>query len=233
MGRSEGSLRPLMPALDATLLAAILLVAAILAVVLTTWARRRARRHAESRTDAATVHTVAGTRWVEEGRQLFDLWQDRIERLAERESRLATAELEIDQLRAQIAHLRQEGEVVSSERDHLRSILVRLDELIQRATETGLGVAPSARVAWSAPGPLDAASSRIREKLWQRILPADEPVRLWGGPGSGLLCDGCDAVIASSETEHEVEMPDGHSLRFHVACAGLWRVLKQALPPEA
>jgi TolA-binding protein len=222
-----------MPALDATLLGAILVVAAIVALALAAWARRRARRRAESRTDPATAHAVAGTRWVEEGRQLFDLWQDRIERLTERENRLAAAELEIDQLRAQIAHLRQESEAVSSERDQLRSIFVRLDELIQRATEARLGIAPSVRAAWPAPGPLDAASSRIREKVWQGYLPAEDPVRLWGGPGSGLPCDGCDAVIAPSEAEHEAEMPDGRTLRFHVTCAGLWRVLQQALPPEA
>ena len=63
-----------------------------------------------------------------------------------------------------------------------------------------------------------------------RHLPADDPVRLRGGLGSGLPCDGCDAVIASSEPEDEVEMPDGRILRFHVGCAGLWRALKQAMP---
>ena len=51
-----------------------------------------------------------------------------------------------------------------------------------------------------------------------------------GGYGSGLTCDGCDAPITSSEPEHEEEMSDGRTLRFHVACDGLWRVLKQALP---
>jgi hypothetical protein len=78
---------------------------------------------------------------------------------------------------------------------------------------------------------MDAASARIMDKLWQGTLPADDPVRLRGGLGSGLPCDGCDAVIASSEPEHEVEMPDGRTLlRFHVACTGLWRALKQAMP---
>ena len=76
----------------------------------------------------------------------------------------------------------------------------------------------------------DAASARIMDKLWQGTLPADEPVKTWGGLGSGLACDGCDAVITSSDPEHDVEMPDGRTLRFHVACAGLWRVLKQAMP---
>jgi hypothetical protein len=78
--------------------------------------------------------------------------------------------------------------------------------------------------------PMDAASARIMDKLWQGTLPADDPVRLRGGFGSGLPCDGCDAAIASSEPEDEVEMPDGRILRFHVGCAGLWRALKRAMP---
>jgi hypothetical protein len=36
-------------------------------------------------------------------------------------------------------------------------------------------------------------------------------------------------VILVNQLEHEVEMPGGRVLRFHSACAGLWRVLKQAL----
>jgi hypothetical protein len=63
-------------------------------------------------------------------------------------------------------------------------------------------------------------------EAWQDLKRRDEV----GGLGSGLPCDGCDAVIASSEPEHEVEMPDGRTLRFHIACTGLWRALKQAMP---
>jgi hypothetical protein len=74
-----------------------------------------------------------------------------------------------------------------------------------------------------------AASARITAKLWQGTLPADDPVKMWGGDGSGLPCAGCDMVIPVNQLEHEAEMPDGRTLRFHVACAGLWRV-KQALP---
>ena len=77
---------------------------------------------------------------------------------------------------------------------------------------------------------MDAASERITDKLWRGILPADEPVKTFGGSGSGLKCDGWDEPILQSEPELEVDMPDGRTLRFHVACAGLWRVLKQALP---
>jgi hypothetical protein len=37
-------------------------------------------------------------------------------------------------------------------------------------------------------------------------------------------------AITSTEPEHEVEMADGRTLRFHVACDGLWRVLKETRP---
>ena len=77
---------------------------------------------------------------------------------------------------------------------------------------------------------MDAASERITDKLWRGILSADEPVKTFGGSGSSLKCDGCDEPILQSEPELEVDMPDGGTLRFHVGCEGLWRVLKQALP---
>jgi hypothetical protein len=75
---------------------------------------------------------------------------------------------------------------------------------------------------------MDAASARIMDKLWQGSLPADDPVEVLEGVGTGLFCDGCDA--APNEPEHDIEMPDERILRFHVACAGLWRALKQAMP---
>ena len=77
---------------------------------------------------------------------------------------------------------------------------------------------------------MEEAGRSITDKLWRGTLPADEPVKTWGGPGSGLACDGCDLVVTSKDSEHEMEMPNGRVLRFHVACSGLWRVLKQALP---
>jgi len=80
---------------------------------------------------------------------------------------------------------------------------------------------------------MNTASERITDKLWRGILPADEPVKTWGGTGSGLKCDACDDSIPSRDPELEVDMPDGQTLRFHVACEGLWRVLKQALPPRS
>ena len=50
---------------------------------------------------------------------------------------------------------------------------------------------------------MDEASRRITDKLWRRILPANEPAKTWGGRGSGLNCDGCVVPILPSESELE------------------------------
>lgn len=78
---------------------------------------------------------------------------------------------------------------------------------------------------------MDLASQRIRDKLWYGILPNVAPVKTRGSHGTGhKLCDGCDATIWPNEGEQEVELKSGRRLRFHVACASLWQVLRAALP---
>jgi uncharacterized protein HemX len=117
-------------------LAAVLLLAAALGMVFATRAQRgRERQSAEGRMAPENAHAVALARWIEEGRQLFNLWQERVERLTELQSRLEATAQEIDQLRAQVIYLSQEGEAVLLEQDHLRSVLARIGELIQRASE--------------------------------------------------------------------------------------------------
>ena len=138
-------MRPLMLTLGATLLVGppalialdpFLLIAAALGVVFATRARRRReRQNDEGRMAPENAHAVALARWIEEGRQLFTLWQERVERLDELQGRHAATAREIDQLRAQVIYLSQEGEAVLLERDHLRSVLARIGELIQRASE--------------------------------------------------------------------------------------------------
>ena len=129
-------------------LAAVLLLAAALGVVFATRAhRRRERQSEEGRMAPENAHAVALARWIEEGRQLFTLWQERVERLDELQGRLAATAREIDQLRAQVIYLNQEGEALLLDRDHLRSVLARIGELIQRASKVrpgaGGGAAPA------------------------------------------------------------------------------------------
>jgi len=84
-------------------------------------------------------------RWIEDGKQLFNLWQERVTQVTELQSRLDAMAQEIDQLRAQVGQiddlraeclrLSQAGEALLLERDRLRSILGRISELAQRASQ--------------------------------------------------------------------------------------------------
>jgi uncharacterized membrane protein len=93
--------------------------------------RRRARASEERRTMPESGQDVA--RWVDEGRWLFSLWQERIERLDELQRRLAEMADEIghlraeasriDELRADVARLGREAERLRAEGDDLREVL--------------------------------------------------------------------------------------------------------------
>ncbi len=120
----------------------VLLIAIVLGVVFATRAQRRREQVGKGRPiTPESPQDIA--RWVEEGRELFHLWQERIERLDELQSRLAAMAQEIGQLRAQvgridelqaeITRLGQETEALRAERDQLRSVLARIAELVQRA----------------------------------------------------------------------------------------------------
>ncbi len=102
--------------------------------------RRRERQKEESRMAPETAHAVALAQWIEEGRQLFSLWQERVERGDELQGRLAAMALEIDQLRARVTYLSQDGEALWLERDQLGSIVVRIGDLVRRASEVRPGV---------------------------------------------------------------------------------------------
>jgi uncharacterized membrane protein len=119
-----------------------LLVAVVLGIVVAARARRRRARLAEEgRVSPASDLDVA--RWIEEGRRLFILWQERIERLNELRSQLAAMAHEIgklqaqvggiDELRAELGRLGEETERLRAERDALRQALARIAELARAA----------------------------------------------------------------------------------------------------
>lgn len=117
---------------------AMMVVIAVGVVAL--WSRGRATR-SHPVFPVATNQDIAP--WVLEGRQLFTLWEERIERLNELKSRLAGMAEEIDKLRAEVANidemraqltrLGEEGERCRTERDHLRGVLARLASIAQEA----------------------------------------------------------------------------------------------------
>jgi hypothetical protein len=145
--------------------AAILFVAAVVLFIvilvgMALAARRRRRDDHGERVGLApeTPAQVAIAPWVEEGRLLFSLWQERVERLGELQGRLAAMAQEIEQLKAQAGaqagridelrsenlRLGQEAEAFSMERDQLRAVLARIGELVRQATEARPSVAGEA-----------------------------------------------------------------------------------------
>jgi hypothetical protein len=121
----------------------VLLVAVILFAAFCT--RRRsggATRGAETLGGTGAPEDIAP--WVLEGRRLFDLWQERIERLNELKGRLSGMAQEIEQLRTEIGHidamraqitrLSEENERYRVELDHLREALARIASLAHEAS---------------------------------------------------------------------------------------------------
>lgn len=134
---------------------AIVLIIVILLGVALAARRRRRPDHGETVGPAPeSPDQVAIARWVEEGRQLFNVWQERVERLDELQKRLAAMAQEIgqlkvqagriDELRAENLRLGQEAEAFLMERDQLRAVLARISELLRQASEARPGDAGEA-----------------------------------------------------------------------------------------
>jgi hypothetical protein len=120
----------------------ILLIVIVLFMIL--WDRRRSHGPtAETGAPFSARRPEDIAPWVLEGQLLFNLWQERIERLEELKGRLSgmAQELEqlraeighIDEMRAQIARLVEEGERCRMERDRLREALARIAGIASEA----------------------------------------------------------------------------------------------------
>ena len=130
----------------------LLLIAATIGVVLATRAQRRRERQREmDRATPERLDEAAIAYWVEEGRRLFNLWQERADRVAKLQGRLAAMADQVEQLKAQVrrdAELRAENlrlaeeiAALQLEQDQLRTVVARIGELIQRAGEPRPGPA--------------------------------------------------------------------------------------------
>jgi chromosome segregation ATPase len=118
------------------------------------WPWRQPERREQARTAPPEADQVAIARWVQEGRELLDLWQEKVERLGELQSRLAGMAEEIgrlqtqlrrmDDLQAENLRLNQEAEALVLEREQLRTALARIGELIERVGESRPGRAGEA-----------------------------------------------------------------------------------------
>jgi peptidoglycan hydrolase CwlO-like protein len=137
------------PAAILFVVAVVLLIAILVGMALAARARRRDDHRERVEPAPEGSGPIAIAPWVEEGRQLFTHWQDRIERLGELQGRLAAMAQEIEQLKAQAGaqagridelraenlRLGQEAEAFSMERDQLRAVLARISELVRQASE--------------------------------------------------------------------------------------------------
>ncbi len=81
---------------------------------------------------------------------------------------------------------------------------------------------------------MEALRNRARERMRQGRLPHTKAARTWGGLGSGMLCDLCDAAILSSEPEFELQLDlsaPAQSVRFHRQCHTIWNEVREEFSP--
>jgi hypothetical protein len=64
----------------------------------------------------------------------------------------------------------------------------------------------------------------ICSKLDKGRLPLNSIPRVWGGPGQGETCDGCDSIITAKEFVMEgISLARGRApLQLHARCFGIW-----------
>lgn len=63
----------------------------------------------------------------------------------------------------------------------------------------------------------------IRAKLANdHLLPFDSVPHVWGGPGNGETCDGCEETITKDQLLMEGVSIKGDAVQFHVKCFYVW-----------
>jgi TolA-binding protein len=133
------------PAAIVFLVAVVCLVVVLLGAGITRRTRWRREQQAPEPPAPEEPDAAALARWVAEGRRLFTLWQERVERVNELQSRLTAMAQEVARLQAQLGHmdalqadnlrLNQQAETLRLERDELRTVLARVGDLIERASK--------------------------------------------------------------------------------------------------
>jgi hypothetical protein len=66
----------------------------------------------------------------------------------------------------------------------------------------------------------------VRALLRDCCIPREAPAQMWGGEGSGWLCDVCGQPIAHGEAEYELLFagPVDSSLHLHPSCYQAWEI---------
>lgn len=70
----------------------------------------------------------------------------------------------------------------------------------------------------------DTLRALIRTKLADGRLPRNSVPRVWGGPGNGETCDGCEEIVTKDQFVMEgISLANGRKpLQLHVACFNIW-----------
>ena len=64
----------------------------------------------------------------------------------------------------------------------------------------------------------------VQAKVAAGLLPRGRPSKMWVGPGTGKICDGCEQPITKDDREYEFDLPGRPILRLHQACMEAWQV---------
>lgn len=68
---------------------------------------------------------------------------------------------------------------------------------------------------------------RIRRKLSDGRLPYQRAATIFGGPGRGGHCEGCDAPLLRTQLVMEIPRRDEPLAHLHGDCFQLWEVLRR------
>jgi hypothetical protein len=70
--------------------------------------------------------------------------------------------------------------------------------------------------------PLLSRRRRTLDKILLGGLPVPIDEKVWVGPGSLKLCNGCDEPIKAEDREFELDVLNALTLRFHAECYAAW-----------
>jgi hypothetical protein len=68
--------------------------------------------------------------------------------------------------------------------------------------------------------PVQQERALVRERLRTGALPRGPAQELFGGNGTGVVCDGCDRVISADQIEFEIHA--GSVVMMHSHCMRIW-----------
>ena len=72
----------------------------------------------------------------------------------------------------------------------------------------------------------------IQKKLADGRLPHNHIPRLWGGPGNGETCDGCEETVTKGQMLMEGLSAKSLGVQLHVTCFHVWDSERQVVGHE-